>query len=122
VLCSPARRAVATLAALQRDFDRRTEVRIEERLYGADAWSLLARLHDVGPPTSSVMIVGHNPGLEDLTRMMAGDGEALALASLRAKFPTGALAVLDLGDATWSQLRAGRAYLTALVLPRELPG
>jgi phosphohistidine phosphatase len=66
------------------------------------------------------MIIGHNPGLEDLVMDLAGDGDPTAMDQLRTKFPTAALAVLDLGETGWPQLAPGSGYLARLVLPRHL--
>jgi phosphohistidine phosphatase len=119
VLCSPARRTRDTLDLLQPALPRRTKVRIDDGLYGADADEIMQRLRAVDAQVGSVMVVGHNPGLEDVAMELAGDGDDAAMAQLRTKFPTAALARLEL-DSGWSQLGAGRAYLAALVLPRQL--
>jgi phosphohistidine phosphatase len=120
ILCSPARRALDTLATVRPRLGADAEVHTDEAIYTFDADDLLERLRSVPSSVASVMVVGHNPALHDLASLLAGDGESDALAQLRIKFPTGALAVLDLGGADWSRLSAGQAYLTALVLPRRL--
>ena len=121
VLCSSALRARQTLEPLRPDFRPGAEVRFDDDLYGASADELLGSLRAVNGRIASVLLVGHNPGLEDLATILASDGEPLAMELLRAKFPTGALAILDLGSTTWARLRPGAAYLARLVLPRELP-
>jgi phosphohistidine phosphatase len=65
-----------------------------------------------------VLLIGHNPGLEDLALALASSGPDLA--RLEAKFPTGALATLAISTATWKELSEGDAVLTAFVVPREL--
>jgi phosphohistidine phosphatase len=120
VLCSSARRARDTLDALGPSLDETTVISTEEGLYGADADQLLDRLHAIDKGTPSVMVVGHNPGLEDLAVRLAGDGDQAALAQLHTKFPTAALATLDLGSMDWARLGPGQAFLTSLVLPRDL--
>ncbi|HZA75106.1 MAG TPA: histidine phosphatase family protein [Acidimicrobiales bacterium] len=119
VLCSSARRAQETLDALRPAFGETTDVRIENELYGADADEIFQRLCAVDGPVRSVMVVGHNPGLEDLATALAGDGDETALLQLHTKFPTGALATLDLRSG-WARLRQSEAYLTSLVVPRQL--
>jgi phosphohistidine phosphatase len=120
VLCSSARRARQTLELLRPGLGDQSDVQIDGRLYGADAAEILlcVRALDVG--VGSVMVVGHNPGLQDLALELAGEGDGNALAQLHTKFPTGALATLQLRDSTWSELGPGRAYLAALTLPRQL--
>jgi phosphohistidine phosphatase len=121
VLCSSARRTRDTLAALRPSLDETTtEVRIEDRLYGASVTEILALLRTVDPAVPSVMVIGHNPGLEDLALALAGDGAEDAVRQLQSKFPTGALATLDVRSAAWEQLAFGDAFLRSVVLPREL--
>ena len=120
VLCSSARRARATLDAVTPVLGSHAEVSVENELYGADAQALLHRLWAVGPGIRSVMMVGHNPGIHDLAFELAGDGDAQALAQLRAKFPTGALATLTLAEVDWPELAPAGAYLAGMVVPRQL--
>ena len=119
VVCSSARRARDTFALIQPVFPVSTELRVTESLYGADASAILGVLRAVGSEIASVMLVGHNPGLEDLAIGLAGDGDPGAMAQLRAKFPTAALACLD-ATQCWALLDWGDAHLTKLVVPREL--
>jgi phosphohistidine phosphatase len=116
-LCSSARRARETLAPIAAYVG---EVRVEDRLYGAGAAELLERLQAVPPSVGSVLVVAHNPGLQELVVGLAGPGpgDPAALAQVRAKFPTGALAVL--AAPRWDGLTWGGASLTRLVLPRSL--
>ena len=120
VLCSTARRAQDTLEPLREVLPASTEVRLEDDLYGAEAPDLLARLRTVPDDVASVMIVGHNPGLEDLVRGLGRDGDAGLIARVRAKFPTAALATLAF-DGPWKQLGSGGpARLEAFVVPADL--
>ena len=120
VLCSTARRTRDTLALLGPAVAD-AAVEIDDELYGADPITIIERLRSVDPDLGSVMVIGHNPGLQDLALHLAGDGDPAALAQLRMKFPTAALAVLDLERGTWATLDAGQAYLARVVLPRDLP-
>jgi phosphohistidine phosphatase len=117
-MCSSARRARETLAQLKPALGNHAEVRVTDDLYGADAGEILHLLGKVDENIGSVMIVGHNPGLHDLALVLTGDGDAAAIAQLHTKFPTGALATLQLGPTRWDALVAGQAYLASLVLPR----
>jgi phosphohistidine phosphatase len=114
VLCSSATRARQTFERVEPLGAR--EVHIERELYGADAATLLARLRDVPAGVGSVMVIAHNPGLEDLTRVLARQDDELG-----EKFPTGALATLAFGDREWASLERGTAELIDVVRPRELP-
>jgi phosphohistidine phosphatase len=117
ILCSTAARARETLARIEPALGRQ-EVKVERALYGASADALIARLQRLGGRCESVLIIGHNPGLQDLVLALARPGserEALA-----AKFPTAALATLELQIDSWRELRPGAGELSAFVRPRDL--
>jgi phosphohistidine phosphatase len=114
VLCSTATRARQTLERIE---PGDCEVRFERELYGATADALLARLHDVPEAVGSVMLIGHNPALQELALELAQPSPKLR--EVEAKFPTAALATLAFaGD--WRALDRGGAALVALVRPRDL--
>jgi phosphohistidine phosphatase len=115
VLCSPSRRTRETLERL--GLGKGTEVRIEDELYAASAGELLDALHEVPDEVESVMLIGHNPGMERLAlELAAGGGE---LDRMREKFPTAALATLEFGGG-WKDLAPGAAELVSFVKPKEL--
>ena len=118
VLCSTARRARDTLKPLRRVLSDRTEVRFESTLYAATSAELLGRLRSVAQPVPSVMLVGHNPGLQDLGLRLARPGARRD--ALERKFPTGSLAILEMDATTWRDAAEGPGELTSLILPREL--
>lgn len=120
ILCSSAVRAVDTFEGVRPALPGSAAVMIEDDLYGASATTLLDRLRAVPDETRIVMMVGHNPGLEDLVHGLAGDGDRAALERLAHKLPTGALAEIHL-DRAWPDLEPGCGYLASFVIPRELP-
>ncbi len=71
---------------------------------------------------STLLAVGHNPGFAELAIALAGAGEAEALAQLRSKFPTAALAVLDFDADHWALTERGAARLDRFVTPAVLRG
>jgi phosphohistidine phosphatase len=120
VLCSSARRARQTLDALQSVLGEATDVQIEDELYAASSRAILRCLRVVDPAVTTVMVIGHNPGLEDLAVDLTSDGDPAAVKQLHTRFPTAALAIFDLGQVEWAGLGPGRAYLRDIVLPRHL--
>ena len=118
VLCSSSLRTRQTLAAIERSLGEDCLVELEPRLYAASAEALLTRLRAVPGPVRSVMLIGHNPGLQDLALALTSRGAALP--ELEAKFPTGALATLVLRSTDWASLSPGDAELVDYVVPREL--
>jgi phosphohistidine phosphatase len=120
ILCSSARRTRETLAGLLVFLPQDTEIAVERRLYMASAAQLLARMHEVRPGVRSVMVVGHNPGIERLAAMLAGSGDPKLVAAMHAKFPTSGLAILELPDRpAWSRLSPGAGRLVAFEAPRR---
>jgi phosphohistidine phosphatase len=117
VLCSTARRTRETLVRIQPALGA-AELRIEHELYGASAAVLLDRLRAVPDAIGSVMLIGHNPGLELLALDLAQP--APERRELEEKFPTAALATLVFPGARWRELEPGAAELAGFVKPRDL--
>ena len=117
VLCSSARRTRETLEGIAPALGEATAVQSEGELYAASGRRLLERLREIEDDVESLMLIGHNPGVEQLALSLAGGGQKLAL--LRCKYPTGALATLEFSG-RWSDLRPGSAELTDFVTPKEL--
>lgn len=117
VLCSPARRTRETLALLA--LDPAIPVSYSEALYLASARTLLTRLRRLPPRVRSVLVIGHNPGLEHLVHVLAERGRQQALKRLSEGFKTGALADLRVPEDGWRALRAGSAYLERFTRPKD---
>jgi phosphohistidine phosphatase len=116
VLCSSALRTRETLDRMSKAFGD-AEVVVDDGLYGASDDLLLERLRGVAGRFETVAVIGHNPGVHDLAIALAGSGEGLS--RMRAKLPTGALAVLAF-DGPWGELAPGDARLEAFVTPKDL--
>jgi phosphohistidine phosphatase len=119
VLCSPARRAVQTWEGVAPGVPPDTAVEIDEAIYHAEGDELLARLREVPSGIGSVLLLGHNPGLQDLAVELVGSGDPGLRERLVRKFPTGALATIEV-QGEWHELTWGAATVVAFVVPREL--
>jgi phosphohistidine phosphatase len=117
VLCSPSRRTRQTLKRLAPALGKSADVHINPALYAAPEADLLEVLHDLPDEVESVMLIGHCPGIQDLALGLAGAGTEIP--RLRSKFPTAALATLEL-DGSWRELAPGSAELVSFVKPKEL--
>ena len=94
--------------------------RTDETIYEATPEAILAAIRAAPPTARRLIVVGHNPGLGDLSAILASDrSDACAMAALREKFPTGALARFVV-EAAWRDLSAGGARLTDFVRPGDL--
>jgi phosphohistidine phosphatase len=118
VLCSPAERTRETLELLRPGLGATAAIRLETELYAASSDQLLERVRLVPESVANVMVIGHNPGLQELALALASAGAELE--RLKAKFPTAALATLTLAETPWGRLSRGDAVLAAFVVPKEL--
>jgi phosphohistidine phosphatase len=119
VLCSSARRTTMTLAGITASLPAGVDTSVEAPLYAASGGELLERLRRVSDDVDGVMIIGHNPGLEDLALLLVGAGDGSLRARLATKYPTGALATMSF-TGSWAGLGPGRATLEGYVVPRDL--
>lgn len=94
------------------------EVVFARALYGASAADILNQIRQADPSSGSLLVVGHNPGLQDLAKQLAGPmSETKARKRLEEKFPTGALARFVF-EGDWSGLSSAR--LTHCLRPKDL--
>jgi phosphohistidine phosphatase len=116
VLCSTATRARETL--LHSGIDAPT--RYADRLYGATPGSLIEEINKVPDDITTLLVVGHEPTMSEVSLILAGaDGtDGAALERITDKYPTSAIAVLAVPGG-WAALEPGRAALTAFHVPRE---
>ena len=118
VLCSPSLRTRQTLDAIEPSLGKRCRVELVPQLYAASERELLERLQALPESVSSVMLIGHNPGLHNLALVLASRGADLP--QLEQKFPTAVLATLVVHSESWAALRPGDAELVDYVVPRQL--
>lgn len=121
VVCSTARRARETLARLVPHLAGTGRIEFEEGLYLAGAAELLRRVRRIEDAVASAMLIGHNPGLQELAVLLCASGDQAALAKMRSKFPTAALAEIVLPIARWRDADADCGRLVRFVVPRDLP-
>ena len=116
VLCSTAVRARQTLELVAPALGGQVEISYEDELYGASVADVLERLRKVPASVPSVMVVGHNPTIQDLTLELAAPGRELD--NVRLKFPTAAVATLKFDRKGWDTLGRGSAELVGFLTPR----
>lgn len=108
-LVSPAARAQATWEAAQGAFPS-VETRTLDHLYHADSFTIRQAAEDAGPGT--VIVVGHNPGMQELTIRLLQEGAAPSglISKAQRNFPTAAAAVFLIDD-------NGRPHFDGLFFP-----
>ena len=119
-LVSPAARTRETWALVAAELAHSPPATFAELLYEASAETVLTEVRRTAKNVRVLLLIGHNPGLEDFARLLAGDGsDAKALARLHQKFPTAALARFKF-QGTWAGLDAGAARLSHFFGPKDL--
>jgi len=122
VLCSSARRTRETLDRILPHLPPGLALTVDRQLYLASPEEILARIALAGDRVRSLLVVGHNPGIAALAGQLAGKGDSEALARLRRKFPTGALAELATDSPRWRDLAPAGATLALFLTPRDRAG
>ncbi|MEO7635033.1 MAG: histidine phosphatase family protein [Sphingomicrobium sp.] len=105
VLASPATRVRETLDRLALGYGALPEVQFDERIYAASEHMLVELIRALSASYAAALVVGHNPGMHQLLSALTGE--------VRDKFPTGAVAMIELDSPV-------KGRLEALILPREL--
>ena len=122
VVASPAVRVVETLEHVGQGYGSDLAPAWDQRIYLASPATLLDVVHGLPDGADHVLLVGHNPGLEELVLLLVPDGGALR-DQVEIKFPTATLAEMTFDIASWDEVRAGGATLARFVRPRDLdPG
>jgi phosphohistidine phosphatase len=119
VLCSTARRARETWQLAEEELGAHPQTTFEQRVYGASPAELLDLARQTPSGVRTLMIVGHEPTMSDLTLELAGDDRGPALDQVRVKFPTAAIAILAF-TGRWPELGPGKAKLDNFVVPDDL--
>ncbi len=117
VLVSAALRSVETCTEVRTAAGVDVEPELREDLYGAEPDEILAAIAAVPAGVTSLLYVGHNPGVEAVAAALAGEGERSALQALMTGFPTSGLAVFDV-PVRWHEVRDGVARLTDFYVGR----
>jgi phosphohistidine phosphatase len=117
IACSSAVRARETLQRVLPGLGK-PEVLTEDSLYAASAETLLARVQALPDEVEEAMLIGHNPGIQELVLLLAEQGELRDRAA--AKLPTCALATLEADVRGWAKIKPGQMRLSSFVVPRDL--
>ena len=121
VVASPAVRIVETVEQLEAGYGSDLAPAWDRRVYLASAGSLLDIVHELPAQAQTALLIGHNPGLEDLILTLTPDRTGDTLRdSVEEKFPTAALAEITFDVADWTAIRAGSGMLIRFTRPRDL--
>ncbi len=110
IISSPAVRAKQTTKLVTESAQMNCEIRFDERIYEATPHRLLYVLSEIDGQNNSVMLVGHNPGLEELLKILTSEIQPM---------PTAALAIIELNINDWDEINAGCGDLVNLIRPKD---
>jgi phosphohistidine phosphatase len=116
---SPAVRVRETLAEVESAFGR-ISPEFDQRIYLASPDTLLEMVREAPEGASSLLLIGHNPGLELLALALAERSDTPLRDAVEIKYPTATLAELHLPVERWSDVSPGRARLARFIRPRDL--
>ena len=111
LLSSTAVRARETIERIRQVAKLRTELRFDERIYEASADRLLEVISQIENDRKNVLLIGHNPGFEELLQLLTGDVE---------RVPTACLAKIKFKIPKWSEVGPNQGTLEWIVRPKEL--
>ena len=97
-------------------------MKIVDDLYDfGDGAALAYVIREHGGSAPRLLLVAHNPAMENLANRLAARGDKEFRARMAAKYPTAALAVIAFDIGSWSKLGTGGGTLTHFIRPRDLP-
>lgn len=121
VVASPAVRVVETIEHVAAGAGELFAPAWDKRIYLASAVSLLDVIQEADDRHDRLLLVGHNPGLEDLVLMMVPDNSGdQARDQIEEKFPTASIAELSFPVEHWADIRPNSGVLSLFVRPRDL--
>ena len=120
VIASPAVRVQETLDELERGLGRRLAPAWDRRLYLASAATLLDVVRECANDAESLLLIGHNPGLEDLTLLLVPEDAGGLRDVVEQKYTTATVAELTLAIDDWQDATMGGATMRRFVRPRDV--
>ena len=112
LICSPAARARETAQLVLKHSGLRMDQRFDDRIYEASLRDLMQVVSELPDDRQTAMLIGHNPGFEDLLAFLTGQAR---------RMPTCALAKIKLDVESWKDVRAGDGNLKSFLTPKGLP-
>ena len=120
ILASPAVRVRDTLEELENAYGSPLDISFDEQIYLASPKALLSLVRALPETDASVLLVGHNPGMHEFALQLSKEDSDGLRGRITGKYPTGALASIELPVDRWSDAGTKLGTISALVLPREL--
>ena len=112
LIVSPAVRTRQTIEIVLRHAPLGVEPQFDRRIYEASLSALVQVVSEISDEKPSAMLVGHNPGMEQMLAFLTHEARHM---------PTGALARITLDCASWKDAGRGTGKLDWFVTPKDLP-
>ena len=120
VIASGAARVAQTWEAVKAALKPAPQLRVEEQLYNAEAGRILKLVQEVDAKVHTLLVIGHNPGMHELGRLLIASGDVDAREQLGENLPTSGLLVIDIALDDWRRLHAHCGRLDRFISPRLL--
>lgn len=120
IVASPAERVVQTIADVAAGYGDAIEPAWDKRLYLASSATLLDVARETPADAARLLMIGHNPGLEDFVLLLMGGGDPALVRAAELKYPTATLAELTFDVDDWSAIAPAAGTLTRFIRPRDL--
>jgi phosphohistidine phosphatase len=120
VLCSPARRTRDTFALVMPELKTEPQIVYEDGLYHGTSAEMLTLLQQVAPAASQILVVGHNPELQQFALDLIGSGPKHLRDRLEARLPTAGLVVIRFSAGSWSNIVLNSGKLELFLTPRDV--
>jgi phosphohistidine phosphatase len=117
---SGAARAKETAEIFAAAWRGKVDLKEDAGLYDASLATLLDHTRGLADAHKRVGLVGHNPGLGELATSLTGLGAEPEVRRLAAKYPTGAVVVLDFSIKRWEEVERNSGVLALYLTPAEL--
>jgi phosphohistidine phosphatase len=111
IVCSPAARARQTVEAFTKAAGLSAHVKFDGGIYDAPSAELMKLIRALPDSRNRVLLVGHNPGFEDIVARLTGAYE---------RMPTAALACIELSVGSWKDVEDSTGRLAYLLTPKLL--
>ncbi|MBR0552944.1 SixA phosphatase family protein [Stakelama marina] len=120
IVASPALRVSQTLDHFAEGYGRSSPTMTDRRVYLASCATLIDIVRELDDNLARVLIVGHNPGLEELALALSEIGKSEARAAIEEKFPTASVAELRFDVDHWADVAPATGHIETFVRPRDL--
>jgi phosphohistidine phosphatase len=120
VVASPAVRVGETLDEVRGGYGHTPEPALDRRIYLASSATLLDVVRELPGDAARALMIGHNPGLEDLVLMLVPEGTGPLRDAAEEKYPTATLAEIEFDIDDWGSVAQGCGRLTRFIRPRDL--